>query len=84
MRLLACCACLLAMPAYAVVLDFGGMLNGATPFDVKVDAAQNRMYLLDFGGLLYRADLSGNGAVNLGNPAGPFACCLALDLVGGP
>ena len=68
--------------ANAVVLDFGGMLNGATPFDVKVDAAQNRMYLLDFGGLLYRADLSGNGAVNLGNPAGPFACCLALDLVG--
>jgi len=30
MRLLACCACLLAMPAYAVVLDFENLGDGIT------------------------------------------------------
>ena len=71
--------------ANPVALDFGGMLNGgAIPFDVKVDAAGNKMYVLDFrGGTLYRADLNGNSAVNLGAPGGSFARGLALDVVGG-
>lgn len=69
--------------ANPVALDFGGMLNSDIPFDVKVDVAGNKMYVLDFRvGDLYRADLNGNGAVLLGFPGGPFADYLALDVVG--
>ena len=71
----------LADGANAVALDFAESLYA--PLDVKVDAAGNNLYVVDFDGLIYRADLDGNGAVNLGELGGGFACCLALDLVGG-
>jgi DNA-binding beta-propeller fold protein YncE len=62
-------------------LDVGENLY--VPLDVKVDAAGNNLYVIDFSSLLYRSDLNGNGAVNLGPVGGLFPCCLALDLVGG-
>lgn len=71
----------LADGANAVALDFGGSLYA--PLDVKVDAAGNNLYVVDFSSLIYRSDLNGNGAVNLGVVAGPFPSFLALDLVGG-
>jgi hypothetical protein len=71
----------LADGANAVALDFGGSFYA--PLDVKVDVAGNYLYVVDFSSLIYRSDLNGNGAVNLGVVAGPFPSFLALDLVGG-
>ena len=71
----------LADGSNAVALDFGGGLYA--PLDVKVDPAGGNLYVVDFSSLIYRSDLSGNGVVGLGDVAGPFPCCLALDVVGG-
>ncbi len=71
----------LADGANAVALDVGQDLYA--PLDVKADAAGNNLYVVDFSSFIYRSDLNGNGVVNLGVVAGPFPCCMALDLVGG-
>ena len=71
----------LADGANAVALDVGEDLYA--PLDVKADAAGNNLYVVDFSSFIYRSDLNGNGVVNLGVVAGPFPCCMALDLVGG-
>jgi len=71
----------LADGANAVALGVGEDLYA--PLDVKADAAGNNLYVVDFSSFIYRSDLNGNGAVNLGVVAGPFPCCMALDLAGG-